>query len=288
MINIALVGNPNTGKTTLFNSLTSSQEHVGNWHGVTVEEKAKTYKFKNQEINLIDLPGVYSLSPLSYEEGVTQKFLLTNKCDAIVNICDASNLSHNLYLTLSLLELGAPIIIVVNQIDKRPICKIDFIKLERMLGVKVLYLNAGDKKVCQKVNEEILKLCKNDKKSIKNRKILPYLNKIDASETKKYLNSNERKNDFFALKLLEDDDYIKESLGVKKVFNRVEEVATARYDYVEEITNQCCSKNERVYGKSKLDKIFLNRFLAFPIFLLFIFSAFYLTFFSVGHGYQTV
>lgn len=282
MINVALVGNPNTGKTTLFNSLTSSNEHVGNWHGVTVEEKAKKYLYKNEEINLIDLPGVYSLSPLSYEEGVTQKYLIENKCDMVVNICDASNLKRNLYLTLSLIELGLPLLVVVNQIDKRPICKIDFVKLEKTLGVKIIYLNANDKTACQKINEEILKLHKNDKKTAKNHENLPYLNKIDINSTKTFLNNAGDDKTFLALKLLEDDEYIKEKLGIKKEFNRVEEVANARYEYIDKITKECCSKNERVYGKSRLDKILLNRFLAFPIFLVIIFVAFYITFFSVG------
>lgn len=273
MINVALVGNPNTGKTTLFNSLTSSHEHVGNWHGVTVEEKMKRYKFDNESINLIDLPGVYSLTPLSYEESVTQKFLIENKCDIVVNICDASNLNRNLYLTLSLLELGVPTIVVINQIDKRPICKIDIKKLQEILQVPILYLNAGDKKEVEKINKEIIKLNKNDKK-IKN---LPYLNKINLTEEKKYTN-----NDFFAIKLKEDDELIKNKLNVKKIFNGIDEVANIRYQYIDEITKKCLTKNQRIYGKSKLDKIFLNRFLAIPIFLLFIFISFYLTFFSIG------
>ena len=282
MITAALVGNPNTGKTTLFNTLTSSREHVGNWHGVTVEEKAKVFKYNNEEIKLVDLPGVYSLSPLSYEEGVTQKYLIENKCDVIVNICDASNLSRNLYLTLSLIELGLPLLIVINQIDKRPICKIDFVKLEKMLNTKVIYINANEKSACEKVNVEITKLIENDKKNNENQKILPYLGQIDISRPQKYLKHNVDNLHFFALKLLEDDEQIKDKLGVKEVFNRVEEVAQNRYSFIDQITKECCTKNQRVYGQSKLDKILLNRFLAFPIFLLLIFTAFYLTFFSLG------
>ena len=158
MINIALIGNPNTGKTTLYNLLTSSREHVGNWHGVTVEEKAKSYIYKNREIKMVDLPGTYSLSSLSFEEGVTVDYLLNNKIDAIVNICDASNLKRNLYLTLSLLEMGLPVILVVNQIDKRPICKIDFAMLERLLGVNIVYVNASNKKDEHIVNDAILSI----------------------------------------------------------------------------------------------------------------------------------
>lgn len=281
MINVALVGNPNTGKTTLFNSLTSSHEHVGNWHGVTVEEKAKKYRFNNEEIKLVDLPGVYSLTALSYEESVTEKFLIENKSDVVVNICDASNLKRNLYLTLSLLELGLPIIIVINQIDKRPICKIDFVKLEKLLQTPIVYVNANDKKSCQKVNEEIIKLAKNDKFIVKNSRKLPYLTNINLKEGFKYSDNSDNR-DFYAIKLLEDDDYIKGKFKVEKTFNQIEQIAESRYRYIDQITEDCCTKNERVYGKSRLDKILLNRFLAFPIFLLLISVAFYLTFFSVG------
>ena len=119
MINVNLVGNPNTGKTTLFNSLTGAHEHVGNWHGVTVEEKARIYKYNGQEIRIVDLPGIYSLTALSYEEKVAVDYILSHKDTIVVNICDASNLQRNLYLTLGLMELGVPIVLAVNQIDKR-------------------------------------------------------------------------------------------------------------------------------------------------------------------------
>ena len=116
MIKVSLVGNPNTGKTTLFNTLTGAHEHVGNWHGVTVEEKVKKYHFKGEEISIVDLPGLYSLSPLSFEERVSTEYILKSPEDIVVNICDASNLQRNLYLTLSLLELGVNLILAVNQI----------------------------------------------------------------------------------------------------------------------------------------------------------------------------
>ena len=132
MINVNLVGNANTGKTTLFNSLTGAHEHVGNWHGVTVEEKAKRYSFKGQEINIVDLPGIYSLTSLSYEEKVAVDYILKTPDRLVVNICDASNLQRNLYLTLGLLELGVPVILAVNQIDRKPICKIDYKSLGKI------------------------------------------------------------------------------------------------------------------------------------------------------------
>ena len=130
MIRVSLIGNPNTGKTTLFNTLTNSNEHVGNWHGVTVEEKAKTIFFKNQQIEIVDLPGIYSLSRLSFEEKVATDYLLSHQTDLVVNICDYNNLQRNLYLTLGLLELGLNVIVVVNQIEKRRVSKISLVELE--------------------------------------------------------------------------------------------------------------------------------------------------------------
>lgn len=282
MINVALVGNPNTGKTTLFNSLTSSHEHVGNWHGVTVEEKAKIYKFKNQEINIIDLPGVYSLSPLSYEEGVTDDYLLNHTKNLVVNICDASNLARNLYLTLSLIEMGLPIILVINQIDKRPLRKINFAQLEKTLGIPIVYVNAGDKKSVEKVSEEILKF---NEKVVSGKfeiKKLSYIDKLNLNQTRPFIDKNDKLSTYYAIKLLEDDEKIKEKFNVKKNFYGINEVAQARYDFIDEIIDICCSKSNRIYGQSKLDKILLNKFLAFPIFLLLISLAFYFTFFSIG------
>jgi len=286
MIQVSLVGNPNTGKTTLFNTLTSSHEHVGNWHGVTVEEKVKSYKYKGEEISIVDLPGIYSLSPLSFEEKVAVEFLQKRREDLVVNICDASNLQRNLYLTLSLIEMGLRVILAVNQIDKRPICKIDFHSLEKILGVKVVYLNAGDKKSVEKLNDEILKLGESGKPFASHNaglKDLPYISSLNLQRMKKYLVGVEEKlKTFYAIKLLEDDESVKEKLNIKENFNECERVAKARYDYIDNIISSCCTRRERVYGQSKLDKIFLNRFIAFPLFLCFIGIAFYLTFFSVG------
>ncbi len=279
MIKVALVGNPNTGKTTLYNSLTSSHEHVGNWHGVTVEERGKIYKYKNEEILMVDLPGIYSLTPLSYEEGVAVKYLHEKKPELVVNICDASNLRRNLYLTLSLLEMGLPCILVVNQIDKKPICKIDFAKLERLLGVKVVYVDASSKKNVERVNEEILRIKSDPSKTTFVKP--PYMRELLKLVDNSLIDSNKLK-DFYLIKLLENDDYVKEKFDIKKEFDLIDEVASARYGYIDNVLSCCCSANERIYGQSKFDKILLNRFLALPIFILIIAAAFYLTFFSVG------
>lgn len=274
MINVNLVGNPNTGKTTLYNSLTSSNEHVGNWHGVTVEEKAKTYVYKGEKITLVDLPGIYSLTPLSYEEQVATNYILKDKNTCVINICDANNLERNLYLTLGLMELGCPIILAVNQIDKRMNYKVNFSRLESMLGVRVVVINASDKKSVQKLNEEVLNFSKNGDKKQYN---LPYLKELDFSKI-----DNKNIDLFQKIKCLEDDEIIKKEFEINKSFNEVEKVALARYRYIEEIIKTCCSKKTKVYGQSKADKLLLNRFLVIPIFLLFMGVAFYLTFFSVG------
>ena len=134
MIKCNLVGNPNTGKTTLFNSLTGAHEHVGNWHGVTVEEKVGSFKFQGQEIVIADLPGIYSLTSLSYEEQVAIDYILKDRDRLIVNICDENNLQRNLYLTLCLLEAGCQCILAVNRMGKRGACKINFSSLEKELG----------------------------------------------------------------------------------------------------------------------------------------------------------
>lgn len=290
MINVNLVGNPNTGKTTLFNSLTGAHEHVGNWHGVTVEEKARIYKYNGQEIRIVDLPGIYSLTALSYEEKVAVDYILSHKDTIVVNICDANNLQRNLYLTLGLIELGVPIVLAVNQIDKRKSCKIDFKKLEEFLNIKVVYLNAGDKKEVKKLNDAIIELNNKLKNNYIVKYNIDYFDKIKKNNEKfnkldKIIDKNIAKSEdflFYKIKILEDDENIKSLFNIKNNFDCVEEVAICRYSKIEEIIKSCVSASGKVYGQSKLDSIFLNRFLALPIFLLLLAGCFYLTFFSIG------
>ncbi len=272
MIKVNLVGNPNTGKTTLFNLLTGAHEHVGNWHGVTVEEKVSRYKFKNEEIELCDLPGLYSLTPLSYEEEVAADFILKNPDRLIVNICDQSNLQRNLYLTLSLLERGCKVILAVNQIEKRPLCKIDYGKLSQLLGIPVVAINAERKEDGEKLNQKILGFKGGTKYN------LPYLNKLHLNEIPKV---SDEASDFYKIKLLEGDEKICAKFS-SSIAPQPEKVADARYDYIDQIMKLVSGKRERVYGQSKFDKILMNRFLAFPIFLGMLALVFYLTFFSFG------
>ena len=277
MIRVSLIGNPNTGKTTLFNTLTNSNEHVGNWHGVTVEEKAKTIFFKQQEIEIVDLPGIYSLSRLSFEEKVATDYLLSHQNDLVINICDYNNLQRNLYLTLGLLELGLKVIVVVNQIEKKKVGQVNLVRLEEKLGVKILSIDAANKESVQQLKEEIL--CYKSTKCV-----LPYLKLLSLNQVERFLPQylQQQSRTFYAIKLLEDDQDVKQKFKVEKNFDQAEKVAKVRYDFIDELMSECGQKNFSIYGQSKLDKILLNKFLAFPAFLLILAAVFYLTFFSVG------
>lgn len=276
---VSLIGNPNTGKTTLFNSLTLSNEHVGNWHGVTVEEKAKKIVWKGQEIEVVDLPGIYSISRLSFEEKVATDYLLSHQNDVVVNICDYNNLERNLYLTLGLMELNLNVIVVVNQIEKKKLRKINLQKLSEKLGVPVVAIDASNRESVKKLKDEILAF-----KGKTSKAILPYLKNLKLEKVlalvPKYIAKSAQV--FYAIKLLEDDEDIKQQFGLTQDFEQAEEVAKCRYDYIDRLFLECAEKSLKIYGESKLDKILLNKFLAFPVFLLILALVFYLTFFSVG------
>ena len=229
---LLLVGNPNTGKTTLFNKITKSSEHTGNWHGVTVEVKGKKFKYKGKNLTLIDLPGIYSLDSLSYEEEVAVKYIFKHKEDKIINICDVNNLERNLYLTLCLIENGFDVILAINTTLKRGVCKVNAKKLSQKLGISVVLINAitGDG------IEELL----------------------EKSQTK---NKTKR---------------------LCKNSQDMEAFAEEKYRQIELILSDCLEKTGQVYGKSKVDKVLLNRFFAPIIFLSIMALVFYLTFFLIG------
>ncbi len=264
---VLLVGNPNTGKTTLFNMLTGANEHVGNWHGVTVEEKAKTFDCLGKKMSLVDLPGIYSMSALSFEEQVAIDYILSHPKTKIINICDLNNLGRNLSLTLGLMEAGADVILAVNCMDKRPLNKVDYHKLQELLKIPVVEINAGKGYGLDKLKKLILS---------------DYSPSVPAS----YVTSlSENKDVFTAIKILEGDEHILAKQGLKtdkNTFDTIQKVANARYDYIDFLKKECFSTSGRVYGKSKFDKIILNRFLALPIFLLMLGAIFYLTFFLFG------
>lgn len=340
MKDVLLVGNPNAGKTTLFNSLTRSNEHVGNWHGVTVDTKEKTFFVDEEQFRLVDTPGIYSLSPLSFEEGVAVKIIKENPDKKIINICDQNNIRRNLFLTLCLLEGGFDVVLAINEIDKKPIFKTDCQKLSQILGIDVVKINAQ-----KKIGLDELKKCLRKGKSKKN---LPYskqqsfkenIKKIDEFERKNDKNvdkidkicenanknktKNEEKNEILnskngeiigkndknlnnankkEIKKDKKNEYLDKEIkngekspkyaenGIKNEQKNEEndeifafhEISKIRYAFIDEILEKCAVRTNAVYGQSKLDKIFLNKWLAFPMFLCILAGIFYLTFFSFG------
>lgn len=269
---VLLVGNPNTGKTTLFNTLTSSNAHTGNWHGVTVEEKISRYSFQGRQLEIVDLPGIYSLCPYSYEEEVSCNYISSHSEDLILCTCDQNNLRKNLYLVFCLLERGLDVIVAVNRIGNAHNF-VDFSKLSSLLGTPVLVVDGKDKKDCEKINMAIVAWQKQPFKKFE------YLEKIDLSPVEKWKNSLQK---WEQISLLEDNQLVKERLGTTEEFGRCAEVAKARYDFIDSILLQCGFRGNQVLGKSKLDRLFLNKFLAIPLFFAVLGVVFYLTFFSVG------
>ncbi len=288
---ICLVGNPNVGKTTLFNSLTHSNEHVGNWHGVTVDAKQKVILVDNIPYTVVDLPGTYSLSSFSYEEKVAVDFLLNNN-NKIINICDANNLERNLYLTLQLLEADLDISLAINFCNEtKDKFDLDVYKLSQLLSVSIYKINPKNKK------ETKQKLLTINKKNAK--RILPYLDDIDTkylqsliSPKCKELNLNSK---FCAIKLLEQDLNILDKLNLSQevlskikqhILSRPQEIsniAALRYQYIQDILSQAKhNKKDYVYCKYKIDKFILNKYFALPIFLMILAGVFYITFSSVG------
>ena len=285
MDEILLVGNPNSGKTTLYNALTRSNEHIGNWHGVTVEEKKKLMKVGESNFLLVDTPGLYSLTPLSFEEEVSFKIIEKGNYKKIINICDRNNLQRNLYLSLCLLEEDLDIVIAINEIDKKVKFKVDEKKLSTLLGCDVFLINAEKKINIAKLKESLLK----EKKEHS----LPYLKKIDFEKVKNYFkNKSEKEKQIFAIKAYEKNENFFKLKGfsdeeIKIIFslvpeNSLEILTEARYAFLDEIIEKSCQKVDFTYGKSKLDKILLNKYLALPLFLVIIAFIFFLTFFSLG------
>ena len=285
MDEILLVGNPNSGKTTLYNALTRSNEHIGNWHGVTVEEKKKLMKVGDSNFLLVDTPGLYSLTPLSFEEEVSFKIIEKGNYKKIINICDRNNLQRNLYLSLCLLEEDLDIVIAINEIDKKVKFKVDEKKLSTLLGCDVFLINAEKKIKIDKLKESLLK----EKKEHS----LPYLKKIDFEKVKNYFkNKSEKEKQIFAIKAYEKNENFFKLKGfsdeeIKIIFslvpeNSLEILTEARYAFLDEIIEKSCQKVDFTYGKSKLDKILLNKYLALPLFLVIIAFIFFLTFFSLG------
>ena len=297
-VKIALAGNPNSGKTTLFNALTGSNQFVGNWPGVTVEKKEGKLK-DNKDVTIMDLPGVYSLSPYTLEEVVARNYLITERPDAILNIVDGTNLERNLYLSTQLMELGIPVVMAVNMMDvvEKSGDQIDLRLLAEKLGCELIAISAlkgeGIKEAAQKAV-----------KAAQERKEPSVVHEFDP-EAEKYLKEIESvltdvptgQERFCAVKLFERDEKIKEQIpkapDVSEIIARAEEeldddaesiITNERYQYIGSVTEKCLKKAEK--GKltisDKIDRIVTNRWLALPIFAAVMWIVYYVSVTTVG------
>ena len=292
MLTIALAGNPNCGKTSLFNLLTKSRQHIGNWPGVTVEKKEGTLKFKGENYKVIDLPGTYSLGAYSEDEIVARNYILKDKPDVVINVVDATNLERNLYLTTQLIEMGANVVIALNMIDQAEALniEIDTNKLSKRLGVPIIKTSALKNRGIEELIETSIYSKKNEK-----------LININYGEDIE----NEIKN-LSSLKLLENDEYIKDKvkqLNSPSIFTKLEEsnktieknigfeadmsIVDKRYSFISSITEDVIKKpsEKQVTTTEKIDKIVTNKYLGIPIFALIMYCLYELTF-IIGAGIQ--
>ncbi len=298
-VKIALAGNPNCGKTTLFNALTGSNQFVGNWPGVTVEKKEGKWK-GHKDVVVMDLPGIYSLSPYTLEEVVARNYLIGEKPDVILNIVDGTNMERNLYLTTQLLELGIPVVIAINMMDivQKNGDKIDVRKLSRQLGCEVVEISALKGIGIQKAAEKAVGLGQKQKRNLPVHKFSDDAENIIRT-VEMMLNGivPEEQTRFFAIKLLEKDDKIqaqmKSVLDVSKEIERMEElfdddtesiITNERYLYISSVIEECVKKNRKnqMTTSDKIDRFVTNRWLALPIFAVVMFLVYYISVSTVG------
>lgn len=294
MQNIALVGNPNSGKTTLFNVLTGSNQHVGNWPGVTVEKKEGSFKHKGVLYNVVDLPGTYSLGAYSEDELVARDFIVKGSPDVVINVVDATNLERNLYLTTQLLEMGANVVVALNMMDEAESkqIRISTKDLSEALGVPVISTVAAKKKGIEDLVDGTLKAMSHEPRKV----VFTYGKEIDE-EIANIRNLLKEESlpypeDWMALKLLEGDQEmvsIIEGMGPVKdhletlLSNNVDyelDIVDKRYAYVNGITKKCVVKpdDEIITTTDKIDRVLTSRLFGLPIFGLIMYLVFQLTF----------
>ena len=295
-IQVALAGNPNCGKTTLFNGLTGATQYVGNWPGVTVEKKEGKYK-EDKDIKITDLPGIYSLSPYTLEEVVSREFLLNGNVDVVLNIIDGSNLERNLFLTTQILELGIPTVVAINMLDviEKRKDTIDYKKLSEELGCPVLQISALKNTGIKELMVEVKKAAgtKFSAKDIYAGKVLNALNTIETSLPSS-IDTNRRF--FYAVKLFERDDKIEAAIKSKADASVIEAceksmdddsesiITDARYTYITSVIKDCYKKGSKevLTTSDKIDRIVTNRVLALPIFALVMWFVYYISVTTVG------
>ena len=303
-IKIALAGNPNCGKTTLFNALTGSNQFVGNWPGVTVEKKEgklkKVYSGKESDVVIMDLPGIYSLSPYTLEEVVARNYLITERPDAIINIIDGTNIERNLYLSTQIMELGIPVVMAVNMSDlvEKSGDKIHVDKLSAKLGCEACEISALKGTGIDVAVKKAIAAAKANKSVAPVHEFSEEVEKyITAAGNKLGTDVKEEQKRFFAIKLLEKDDKIIEQMQTKvdvsaeiedmeKEFDDDTEsiITNERYVYISSIIDACYTKNKKktMSTSDKIDKWVTNRWLALPIFALVMFIVYYVSVTTVG------
>nr|WP_288696117.1 ferrous iron transport protein B [uncultured Dorea sp.] len=298
-VKIALAGNPNSGKTTLFNALTGSNQFVGNWPGVTVEKKEGKWK-EDKEVVIMDLPGIYSLSPYTLEEVVARNYLITERPDAILNIVDGTNLERNLYLTTQLLELGIPVVMAINMMDivRKNGDEINTKKLAEKLGCEVVTISAlkgdGIKDAASRAVKHAGQKAGQESVHEFTPEVENYLNEIEGRLG--YEIPEEQKR-FYAIKLFERDDKIKDAMknapDVEDIIARAEKemdddaesiITNERYSFIGSIIGDCLKKNktQELTTSDKIDRIVTNRWLALPIFAAVMWLVYYVSVTTVG------
>ena len=298
-IKIALAGNPNCGKTTLFNALTGSNQFVGNWPGVTVEKKEGKLK-GHKDVIIMDLPGIYSLSPYTLEEVVARNYLITERPDAIINIVDGTNIERNLYLSTQLMELGIPVVMAVNMMDvvAKSGDTINVSKLSEKLGCEVVEISALKGSGVTKAAEKAVALANKKEASVKVHKFsVKVENVLEQIEDQLGSDIPKEQKRFFAIKLLERDDKIAEQMKTvpdvsvqisqieKEMDDDTESIITnERYVYISSIIDDCYKKasKEKLTVSDKIDKIVTNRWAALPIFAIVMFLVYYVSVTTVG------
>ena len=298
-IKIALAGNPKCGKTTLFNALTGSNQFVGNWPGVTVEKKEGKLK-GHKDVTIMDLPGIYSLSPYTLEEVVARNYLINERPDAILNIVDGTNIERNLYLSTQIMELGIPVIMAVNMMDivEKNGDKIHIDKLAKKLGCEVVTISALKGTGIKEAADKAVQIAQKKGAAVPvhefDKDVEAVIRTVESKLGSDIVNEQKR---FFAIKLLEKDDKITEqmksvpdvSAEIKQLEDKFDDdtesiITNERYVYISSIIGDCVTKNKKnaMTTSDKIDRIVTNRWLALPIFAVVMWVVYYVSVTTVG------